>query len=77
MADLPETIRSDFEEKWGAFQAALRERKIQTGAEEALYRDALRVFPCSDFVFRACERDPRLFEDLFRTGDLGRGRCAR
>ncbi len=72
MADPPESILGDFEEKWGAFQAALREKKIPTGAQDELYRDALRVFPCSDFVFRAFERDPRLFEDLWTSGDLGR-----
>ncbi len=68
---LPEPLRAPVEHAWQTLASHLPELLGATASREWL--DALpRVFAASDFVARACAREPGLLRDLLASGDLAR-----
>ena len=67
--ELPEPLRPDLAHYWEAWQAAASVAGVEwsPGAEpEAL----AKVWACSEFVARACIREPALLAGLWASGDL-------
>jgi glutamate-ammonia-ligase adenylyltransferase len=69
LSQLPEPLRHEVTQYWEAFQ----ESSQTTGVElptGATLEPLTRVWACSEFVARACIREPTLLADLLASGDL-------
>lgn len=70
-AGLPAAVLPQAESAWEKYLQALAESGLDEPVEP-LRRALCRVFALSDFVAGVCAREPGLFEELCRSGDLFR-----
>jgi glutamate-ammonia-ligase adenylyltransferase len=66
---LPQALGDEVARHWAAFGAAARTAGVEPPAGAAL-EQMVRVWACSEFVARACIREPALLADLVASGDL-------
>ncbi len=66
---LPQALRAGIARYWEAFGTAAQAAGVQPPAD-ALLKQLVRVWACSEFVARACIREPALLADLAADGDL-------
>jgi glutamate-ammonia-ligase adenylyltransferase len=70
---VPESLRSAVVNHWQDYCAAATHAGLSLPAGRILAQ-LVRVWACSDFVARACVRDPPLLTGLFESGELERPR---
>jgi [glutamine synthetase] adenylyltransferase / [glutamine synthetase]-adenylyl-L-tyrosine phosphorylase len=70
MDRLPNRIRESFKEQWAAYVDACRDLGLSVPRRFQAVSAADSVFPFSEFVFRACLRDPAMLIRLVEGGDL-------
>ena len=73
LADVPELLRQFVEDSWRSVADVLDDKAQRLVADDALIASLCRVWACSDFVARACVRDPQMLLALVETGDLQSG----
>jgi glutamate-ammonia-ligase adenylyltransferase len=71
-ADLPEILRLPTEQAWEHYQQALHEAGLHAPLDPSLRRGLIKVFALSEFAAGICVREPGLFDELCRSGDLFR-----
>ncbi|WP_126456900.1 bifunctional [glutamate--ammonia ligase]-adenylyl-L-tyrosine phosphorylase/[glutamate--ammonia-ligase] adenylyltransferase [Sulfuriflexus mobilis] len=71
-ADLPEILQPSAGQAWERYQQALHEAGLAPPLEPGLHRGLIKVFALSEFAAGLCAREPHLFADLCRSGDLFR-----
>ncbi|MDQ5908888.1 MAG: [glutamine synthetase] adenylyltransferase / [glutamine synthetase]-adenylyl-L-tyrosine [Pseudomonadota bacterium] len=69
---LPEPLRPEVAHYWQAFEHASQSASVEWPADE-LFESLVAVWACSEFVARACIRDPALLAELQTSGDLAAG----
>jgi [glutamine synthetase] adenylyltransferase / [glutamine synthetase]-adenylyl-L-tyrosine phosphorylase len=69
---LPDALKSDARQKWDAVVAAATDADIPLPDNDPHVSDIQTVFALSDFVAKACARNPVLLADLLDSGDLER-----
>jgi len=67
---LPESIRTDVEGKWTAFQSACDAAGLPVPASSDILSEIHQVFAFSQFVSKTCLQDPALLISLIDSGDL-------
>jgi [glutamine synthetase] adenylyltransferase / [glutamine synthetase]-adenylyl-L-tyrosine phosphorylase len=72
MDDTLKMLAEKAEEKAEAFRQAAEDAKALPAEDPAVEEALGRVFAFSDFVFKACIRNPKLLADLIESGDLKR-----
>lgn len=70
MIKLPEIFQAEFDDQWGDLCRAVEEAGLTTADMAGISADAVRVLPCSRFVFRSLVNDPSLLADLLSSGNL-------
>jgi glutamate-ammonia-ligase adenylyltransferase len=80
MTGLPQALRGEVARYWEAFGVAAGEVGVEPPAG-ALLEQMLRVWACSEFVARACIREPAALAELLAGGELAAthapGECTR
>ena len=69
-AGLPEEVLPQAEAAWSAYVQALEVAGLNPPRDAFMCRALCRVFALSDFAAQLCAREPRLFDELCRSGDL-------
>ena len=69
---LPGVLTPDFENQWPALTAAVAAHRVRLPDTPAFRDECRRVFGLSDFIAKACIREPALLADLLTRGDLDR-----
>jgi len=70
MSTLPEILQAEFDDQWGDLCRAGEEAGLTPADMARIRADAVRVLPCSRFVFRSLVNEPPLMADLLSSGDL-------
>jgi glutamate-ammonia-ligase adenylyltransferase len=68
--DLPEILQAQAQRRWQEFCQASQDQNIIMPDNPEFIRIAQQVFTFSDFVSKACIREPMLLKDLVNSGDL-------
>src|SRR5512143_2867748 len=80
LTQVPPALQEDVAARWQDFLAAATQAAVTPPADEAVLIQLVRVWACSDFVARACARDPAMLQELLDSGDLAgaypSGQCA-
>ncbi|HAS51582.1 MAG TPA: bifunctional [glutamate--ammonia ligase]-adenylyl-L-tyrosine phosphorylase/[glutamate--ammonia-ligase] adenylyltransferase [Gammaproteobacteria bacterium] len=69
---LPEPLQPEVAHYWQAFELAARSAGVAQPVDE-LFESLVAVWACSEFVARACIREPALLAELQTSGDLAAG----
>lgn len=67
---LPASLQTDAAEKWDAFCSASNAVNLPPPDDPDILDALEHVFALSDFVAESCTREPRIFDELIRSGDL-------
>lgn len=67
---LPAALRAELQQQWSVLTEAASARGVRLARHPDGLAAACRVWPASDFVARACVRDPGLLANLLDSGDL-------
>ncbi|MBI5041461.1 MAG: bifunctional [glutamate--ammonia ligase]-adenylyl-L-tyrosine phosphorylase/[glutamate--ammonia-ligase] adenylyltransferase [Gammaproteobacteria bacterium] len=70
LSAVPAELQAEVAAQWEAYSAAAAEAGLTPPAQADFLRIVGRVWAGSDFVARACARDPGLLDDLLVSGDL-------
>ncbi len=70
LAALPEPLRAPTQAFWQSFAAAQPPTFWRSAPAGACLERLARVWACSEFVARACTREPALLTELIASGDL-------
>ncbi|MDQ2696252.1 MAG: bifunctional glutamine synthetase adenylyltransferase/deadenyltransferase, partial [Pseudomonadota bacterium] len=73
LATLPAELRQEVAVYWQDFTAAAADTDLTPLLAEPFLQQLVRVWACSQFVARACQRNPALLPDLAASGDLAAG----
>ncbi|OQX04054.1 MAG: bifunctional glutamine synthetase adenylyltransferase/deadenyltransferase [Desulfobacteraceae bacterium IS3] len=65
-------LQTQAQRRWQEFCQASQEQNIAVPDEPELINTAQQVFAFSDFISKACIREPKLLQDLVNSGDLGK-----
>ncbi|MER2603370.1 MAG: bifunctional [glutamate--ammonia ligase]-adenylyl-L-tyrosine phosphorylase/[glutamate--ammonia-ligase] adenylyltransferase [Candidatus Competibacter phosphatis] len=69
---LPPGLRPEVGQYWEAFAAAARATSLELPTDGLLLRQLVPVWAGSEFVARACIREPALLAELWTSGELAR-----
>ena len=69
---LPEPLQPEVARHWEAFETAARAAGVNVPGDATL-ESLVTVWAGSEFVARACIREPALLADLLASGDLASG----
>jgi glutamate-ammonia-ligase adenylyltransferase len=67
---VPEVLRAGLEDNWRNFIVAAEEAGVAPPLNSDLLNVLCKVWACSEFVAKACVRDPAMWADLVHSGDL-------
>lgn len=70
--DIPREVLPQAESAWETYLQALDENGLDAPRDLSLRRALCKVFALSEFAAGVCAREPHLFDDLCRSGDLFR-----
>ncbi|MFO1432424.1 MAG: bifunctional [glutamate--ammonia ligase]-adenylyl-L-tyrosine phosphorylase/[glutamate--ammonia-ligase] adenylyltransferase [Candidatus Competibacteraceae bacterium] len=70
LTQLPPALQENAATHWQDFLAAATHASVTPPADAAVLTQLVRVWACSDFVARACARDPAMLHELLNSGDL-------
>lgn len=71
-AGLPDEVLPQAESAWEAYLQALAESGLDAPRDLFLCRGLIKVFALSEFAAGICAREPHIFNELCRSGDLFR-----
>jgi glutamate-ammonia-ligase adenylyltransferase len=71
-AGLPEEVLPQAESAWETYLQALDAEGLDAPRDPFLRRGLIKVFALSEFAAGICAREPHIFNDLCRSGDLFR-----
>lgn len=72
VSGIPQPLIEDAKYKWSRFRASAKKRHITLPDRNDFIDQAHKVFVFSDFMAKACIRDPQILADLVQTKDLQR-----
>ena len=67
---VPEVLRAGLEDSWHNFVVTAKEAGVAPPLNRDLLNVLCKVWACSEFVARACVRNPEMWAGLVRSGDL-------
>ena len=70
LKQLPPTLREEVAVQWQDFCTAAEQTTLTVVSDSPFLEQLVRVWVGSDFVVRACRRDPAMLADLVNTGAL-------
>src|SRR5512143_802076 len=70
LTQLPSALQEDVAARWQDFLATATQAAVTPPADEVVLTQLARVWVCSDFVARACARDPAMLHEWLDSGDL-------
>ncbi|HAO21556.1 MAG TPA: bifunctional glutamine synthetase adenylyltransferase/deadenyltransferase, partial [Desulfobacteraceae bacterium] len=65
-------LQTQAQRRWQEFCQASQEQNIAVPDDPEFINTAQQVFTFSDFIAKACIREPKLLQDLVNSGDLGK-----
>lgn len=70
MISIPEELKDGFLNRWNDFQVSVKGLKDHPWENTDFFKEIQWVFSLSEFVARACTRNPSMLVDLILSGDL-------
>ncbi len=70
LTSLPPALQDEVAAHWQDFLTATTRSEAAPPTDEAVLTQLVQVWACSEFVARACTRDPAMLRELLDSGDL-------
>lgn len=72
MPSIPEIFSEEIEAHWLTYLESLASADLVAPSDPALCQSLKSLFICSEFARELCQREPNIFDELQRSGDLQR-----